>query len=1678
MDQVIQDGLEDQDVVTVAVDPVCLGWIQDKLRLLLYGPSSDWQAWLDKAWQPAAHEQPIAAFLTRLKVCRLLAITYKPDDVNFTMMHELPPKFYRMVYFIKDPTKFITRSNIAQVVQFGVLKAGYLARAVSSASADDAKAPSSDGANDGTAGSMEALLRLVGSVYLPQVINSGSWPDAVRKEFLAYTHRFMANLTEAVHEAQGRTVLYMPAEELAGLSISKAAWDKHLTRRLETTLIYWTRQITNVLNRQDCSDSGQQAGPLVEIEFWRSRSLDLSGIRAQLEGRQVADMVAVLSLAGSSYLAPFLQLKELIQHEAVAAQDNVRFLTCLEEPCKQLSKACPLEIPGLLPQILDRIRMIWCLSRFYNIPERITSLLKRLSNEVINRCSAALRLGDIFTGDVSGPMDILQQSMAAGAAWKSCYERTAAAVGRHCPRPWDFDMGSLYSYIDAFLQRCRDLLEVCEAQLQFAPSTKLPVFSGTRGPEVERNIADIQVAFQGLVKQLKGLKYDILDIKAIQWYDDFNVFKVGVRDLEVMLENVLELALDTAPSLQGTLELLEGFQLIAKRDAVKRAVQKHVSVFYGKFMGEINAAKKHFDLLRRCPPGSPLLPKYAGAARAAATLLRRLEQTHGVLIAVKPMLPSVPEEADALTAYELTHQSMQQFIVNTHTEWFNTIDNSISKQLQDNLLTQDKADRGLLSMNFNPQLLAMSQEVVHWERLRMAVPYIAMEIQAQREKYRVLRDNMLMVVREYNKVLVALDAEERKLFFDRIRALDRRILPGVSKLNWVADKHALEFYYKEARKHCRIADCSVCEFKTGMTKIDTLCKGIAEGLLINVEKKRLYDHTEFEAVQATHHDMAKKRLIAAHAEIKKTLAEVYTHFEADGEDVQREWVKFTVKVDKKVEDALRHTVKRSLHELSRLLTGDSKTEVLPIFRVTLILERNQHVELRPTIQQLFDMTQKVCRDLVTVVQVVARLAQQATPRQLKELEDRGEPPPSHPQTYHQLISSDEEVTLKTIVQISTGITSVVDPVQACLEHFEKRYKKLWDQDKDAYIRRYEKAQKPLSSYEADVTEYMNKAAEIQMEETTANIKFLFVDCGPLKQTLNMHCELWKAKLTNLLNNLAAAELRNLHEYFRNGLEALSKAPQNLEQLAESVGLHRRLVNEKAKTAASFEPLRDKYRMLERFEVQVPDAQLEQLDKLDLAWARFQVGLDEAAARLERSKDAFRDKVKAMLEAFVRDIATMQEEFVRGAPYDAETTTSRQALAFVTRWNNATTSARHKATEIKSGMDIFSIPQPPYKELVQIEKELELLDKMWSLVAEWEGTYSGWKDGLFKDLKVVEMEETAARFSKQVTKLGRDVKNWLLWGWFRDKIDAFKKTMPLITDLRNPAMRQRHWQQLMEHIGTSFDPADTNFTLETVMALRLDQHAEFIAELSVNATKELAIETSLAAISATWADLGLDLTEYKGAYKLRSTEDIFAALEDNSVTLSSMKASRYYLVFEGPVAHWEQTLSLVSETIEIILQVQRNWMYLENIFIGSEDIRKQLPQESLMFEGVHRTFIRSMQRLHAKSNVVQATTAAGVLTAFQDMDAKLEKVQKSLENYLESKRQQFPRFYFLSSDDLLEILGQARDPQNVQAHLKKCFEGGSAWFMLLCLCRSLHTFIAVSVPLLIVLLSTSPAKSIK
>ena len=58
----------------------------------------------------------------------------------------------------------------------------------------------------------------------------------------------------------------------------------------------------------------------------------------------------------------------------------------------------------------------------------------------------------------------------------------------------------------------------------------------------------------------------------------------------------------------------------------------------------------------------------------------------------------------------------------------------------------------------------------------------------------------------------------------------------------------------------------------------------------------------------------------------------------------------------------------------------------------------------------------------------------------------------------------------------------------------------------------------------------------------------------------------------------------------------------------------------------------------------------------------------------------------------------------------------------------------------------------------------------------------------------------------------------------------------------------------------------------------------------------------------------------------------------------------------------------------------------------------------------------------------------------EMSTQLDMCQKALADYLEEKRSMLPRFYFIGDDDLLEILGQAKNPEVIQAHLKKLFAG--------------------------------------
>eukprot|EP00957_Ditylum_brightwellii_P097026 7388984-Ditylum_brightwellii.AAC.1 len=107
-----------------------------------------------------------------------------------------------------------------------------------------------------------------------------------------------------------------------------------------------------------------------------------------------------------------------------------------------------------------------------------------------------------------------------------------------------------------------------------------------------------------------------------------------------------------------------------------------------------------------------------------------------------------------------------------------------------------------------------------------------------------------------------------------------------------------------------------------------------------------------------------------------------------------------------------------------------------------------------------------------------------------------------------------------------------------------------------------------------------------------------------------------------------------------------------------------------------------------------------------------------------------------------------------------------------------------------------------------------------------------------------MEASANTFTKSIAKLRRAIGTWPIWKNLRERVEQFKQLLPLVQDLRNEGLRERHLNALKKNIGRSFDFSSDSFSLNDVFSLGLQHHANTIAELSASASKELAMERSL------------------------------------------------------------------------------------------------------------------------------------------------------------------------------------------------------------------------------------------
>lgn len=129
-----------------------------------------------------------------------------------------------------------------------------------------------------------------------------------------------------------------------------------------------------------------------------------------------------------------------------------------------------------------------------------------------------------------------------------------------------------------------------------------------------------------------------------------------------------------------------------------------------------------------------------------------------------------------------------------------------------------------------------------------------------------------------------------------------------------------------------------------------------------------------------------------------------------------------------------------------------------------------------------------------------------------------------------------------------------------------------------------------------------------------------------------------------------------------------------------------------------------------------------------------------------------------------------------------------------------------------------------------------------------------------------------------------------------KMKQFKNTIPLMVNLKNEALRERHWKMLMEKTGQYFDMAPDVFTLENMFAMELHRFSDITDEIINNAVKEQLLEKGVKEIVAGWNNVFFNINQHSKAgqsrgYILGSIDEITIILDDNLMSLQSMAASQ-------------------------------------------------------------------------------------------------------------------------------------------------------------------------------------------
>ena len=1532
-----------------------------------------------------------------------------------------------------------------------------------------------------TANPLESLSTTLASVFQPissrQEITWGQCDGEQKGDFLASFEKFSSELSESISALSGGIVLKKDLPSGIFLDPSSPKYQDMLRENPEVIGEYgalletWCREIETYLEKGiDEKMHVQETGPRGELDFWRSRMQKITSITEQLKGRECKAVFNVLHAVtrqqGGGDVAPksrqtvfntlrrWKQIDISITEAFNEAKDNVKYLTTLEKFIEPLYSGTPAQIIDTLPALLNSVTMIHTIARYYNTSERITNLFSKITNQMIHNCRTCI-IGDCEDAsqlwEISPPELIknLEVCLKLNVAYQEQYNLTKNKL-MTLPKgkQFDFNESLIFGRFDLFCRRVVKLMHMFGTVHQFNQlKIHLKSMDGIR---------QLVGNFQNIVDDFKVKRHDLLEFLNNRFDRDYVEFNVRVSELESALQEFINQSFQNIASIDTSLKLLSKFQSILQNGSLKTDLESKFAVIFHNYGQELEVLKELYEKHR----GSPLfvrnMPPVAGNIMWSRQLLHRIMEPMRRFHR-EPLVMAGGKEVKRITKmYNKMAKTLVEFEIVWHQAWMSSVENT-KASLNATLIIKHPEDQKY-HVNFDADILQLIRETKIIDRMgHVDIPESARMILLQEKKLKAFYNELNFLLQEYRRVTQLVKPITANLLKPHLDHLDLQMRPGMVTLSWTSMN--LDSYLKSVWESLAQLEQLICGVNDIMESlVDENLKLVSRVLLAELpEDNRLVSLDDFVDIQERHVRRTTEWLVAKNQETEEAVNDMLGTIVAFPLDPhvrgisESEIIKVKAHYNWSMYQSLLLATKRSLHKVKERLGARPYPDgsIPPAFFEVELQLNGLGVCLNPSIEEIQSAINGGAVAVLKCSKMIEAWDTVTIPKNVQLLLNPNLPPvrgSGSQGTFYDRVAQDKEI-LKVVLLLTGSIQTARNGKDEYLRDFE-RWSWLWNCDIDEEYRKFLASEPTLDEFEARLRSFARLDDEFQLIDSRRQISALSLHTGSLARSLRELAGRWKESFAKELHKQAFHRLEALSEVIKSTMKKLSQevADGDIEALGHVMRTLREVREKQGEIELELEPVAQMYAMLDSYLPNILDKEEQDArSMLQSSWTRLLAESETRHLELTVKQVQFKRNLIKTVHSFKRDVEKFRRDYEERGPM-VKGIRPRQAVERLKRCKEEYEVHDRKRQIFGLGEDLFGLPHQTYTQLDQTEKELDYLSQLYGLYTAVLETIGRWKDYLWVDVpaQMESMKKEADQFASRCKKMPPQLREWPAYHELKKEIEDFQQVLPLLMELSKKSIQQRHWQQVNDITGKDLQVEREDFKLQSLIDAKLNDFKDEINDITESADKQQIIEEKLADITAQWNTTCFEFSTWKSrevpcvlvGHKVTEVQE---SLEETQMILNAMNAQRQSAPFKEELMALITTLSDTADTIERWYKVQQMWTSLESVFTGG-DIAKQMPSEAKKFAQIDKDWLKIMHKSAETMTVVDCCQNELLRQMMPVLLAGLETCQKSLESYLEGKRQKFPRFFFTSDPVLLKILSQGgSDPDAIQDDFEKLFD---------------------------------------